>query len=237
MRDCGICWWGLGVDEAQGNWKQAVLSDFSQWLDGLPEAPPEAPEAPPAVDLHALVSAFAALRQEVRLQSRAQAKAVRGLEQAIEICEAAADLHPAQAEQVAELEARVRREVERRGAMPFLDVRDALVRGHAAAVKLAGRRGLSQRPPSGVDGVVKGYEMAIASFDRALSLLGIARVPTVGHAFDARTMTAVDVRTVDDVADEEVLSESRSGFVQAGEVLRPAEVVVNRGKGKGDDGR
>ncbi len=209
------------------DWKQAALFDFARWLENLPEEP-VVTETPQAVDLHALVSAFAALRQEVRLQSRLQDRAVRGLEQAVEVCEVVGALTDVQKEQIKELETRVEQEAERRCVMPFLDVRDALVRGHEAALKGAEKRGVWRRPPMGAAGVVQGYEMAIERFDRALAHLGVARVPTVGYVFDAHMMTAIDVRMVAGVADEEVLEESRSGFVQNGKVLRMAEVVVNR---------
>ena len=212
-----------------GDWKRRVLEDFTKWLDELPEGAVDgATGEAPAPDLHGLLSALVSLRQEVRLQSREQARATRGLEKAEEACEAAAELFRARSEDFPQLEARVRQEAERRWALAFLEVRDALVRGHGASCALAVPTGLFRRRPAGIDGVVQGYEMALDRFDRALSELGVTQVPTVGHRFDPRTMVALAVRNVEGAADEEVVEEAASGFARGEEVLRPAEVVVNR---------
>jgi molecular chaperone GrpE len=70
--------------------------------------------------------------------------------------------------------------------------------------------------------------MAIQRFDRVLSQAGVQVIPTVGRGFDAQTMRAVETRQVAGVADGVVMEEFLSGFVRGDEVLRPAEVVVNR---------
>jgi len=58
----------------------AVLADFRHWLETL-RAPDEAlPPAPPAADLFALVGSFAALRQEVNMQTRATRSAIEKVE-------------------------------------------------------------------------------------------------------------------------------------------------------------
>ena len=65
-------------------------------------------------------------------------------------------------------------------------------------------------------------------FDRLLSRFDVRRVQTVGQPFDARVMHAVEARRVDRVGDGEVVDELRSGFVRHDDVLRLADVVVNR---------
>ena len=215
----------LGCKEA--DWKQEVLADFKRWLEALPEEEPGEGPAPEC-DLHTLFSTLASLRQEVRLQNREQARATRGLEKAVNASEAAAALFERGAEGLEELEERVRQAAERRCLLPFLDVRDALERGRTAALRLAEPRGLFRRSPAGSAGVVQGYEMALERFDRVLSLVGVARVETVECPFDPRTMQSREVRSVEGVADEIVIEEFLSGFLRGDEVLRPAEVVVNR---------
>ena len=230
----GVTVWRRRGTEARADdgWKQQVLMDFEQWLEALPEGLHDAKEGDPtqACDLHTLFSAFASLRQEVRLQNREQAKAARGLERAAEAGEAAAALFRSRSEDLGGLEARIRATSEHRCVLPFLDVRDALVRGREAAARLAQRQGLLRRPPRGVEGIVQGYEMAIERFDRALSLLGVTRVPTVGRRFDPRMMVALEVRTAEDEEDEVVVVELLSGYCRGDEVLRLAQVVVNRRK-------
>ena len=70
--------------------------------------------------------------------------------------------------------------------------------------------------------------MAIERFDRALALAGVRIIETVGRGFDAESMRAVETRTVAQVADGMIVEEFLSGVIRGNEVLRLAEVVVNR---------
>ena len=217
------------MDELRHDWKQTVLEDFRQWLEELPEsARIEEEEGAAGCDLHDLFAEFAALRQEIRLQNREQAKAVRELEKAAEMYETSAHLLERRDEDLASFEERIRHAAERQCLLPILDVRDTLVRGRDAAARLLEKRGLFRRLPPGIEGVVEGYEIALRRFDRALAQLGVKIVQTVGHRFDARTMNAVATRQTEQTEDGVVLEEVLSGFGRGDEVLRTAEVVVNR---------
>jgi len=211
------------------DWKSLVLQDFQRWLENLPEDMIAYDDAGKAgCDWHTLLAEFTALRQEVRLQNREQAKVTRDLATVAEVGETTIELFRRHTEGLSSLEERSRQAAERRCLLLFLDVRDALERGHDAAARIAGSRGLFRRPPRGIEGVVRGYEMAIERFDRALAQAGVHLIETVGHIFDADRMRAVETRTVDSVADGMVVEELLTGFVRGDEVLRPAEVVVNR---------
>ena len=131
-------------------------------------------------------------------------------------------------ETLAAFEKRVSRTAEDRCLVETLEVRDALVRGQDAAVCLRDRRRLFARPPRGVGGVVEGYELAIRRLDRLLSRFDVRRVETVGQPFDGRVMHAVEARRVDRIGDGVVVEELRSGFVRHDDVLRLADVAVNR---------
>jgi molecular chaperone GrpE (heat shock protein) len=217
------------MDERSDEWKQEVMADFRQWLEDLSdEDPPEEEGTSAGGDRRDLFAEFAALRQEIRLQNREQAKAVRELEKAGEVYAAATDLLETRQEDLAGFEERIQRTSERGCLVPFLDVRDALVRGREAVDRLRQKRGLLRRVPPGVESVVEGYELAIRRFDRALSQFGVDLVQTVGARFDARTMNAVEARRIIEVEDGVVVEEFLSGFKRGDEVLRPAEVAVNR---------
>jgi len=211
------------------DWKSLVLQDFQHWLENLSEDVIAYEDAGGAgCDWHTLLAEFTALRQEVRLQNREQAKVVRDLAAMAEVGETTIELFRRHTEELSGLEERSRRAAERRCLLLFFDVRHALMRGRDAAVRVAASRGLFRRPPRGIEGVVQGYEMAIERFDRALAQAGVRIIETVGHIFDAEQMRAVETRTVDSVTDGVVVEELFSGFVRGDEVLRPAEVVVNR---------
>ena len=158
------------MSEPGGDWKQRALDDFRQWLDTVGEEPPAPAESDAGdCDLRDLFAEFAALRQEIRLQNREQARAGRELSAAAAHCETAARTAERGDETLAAFEKRVSRTAEDRCLAETLAVRDALVRGQAATVRLRDRRRLFARPPRGVASVVAGYELAIRRLDRLLS--------------------------------------------------------------------
>ena len=217
------------MSEPDGDWKQRALEDFRQWLDAVGDEPPERQEADAAdCDLRDLFAEFTALRQEIRLQNREQARAGRELAAAAERCDAAVRQAERGDETLAAFEQRVARTAEDRCLRETLEVRDALVRGRDAAVRLRDRPRLFSRRPRGAAGVVQGYELALSRFDRMLSRFDVRPVQTVGRPFDSRVMHAVEARRVDRTGDGVVVEELRSGFVRRDDVLRLADVAVNR---------
>ena len=217
------------MSEPGGDWKQRVIDDFRQWLDAAGEEPAEHGEPDAGdCDLRDLFAEFAALRQEIRLQNREQARAGRELAAAAERYDTATRRAERCDERLAAFEQRVSRTAEDRCLLETLEVRDALVRGRDAAVRLRDRPRLFTRPPRGAAGVVEGYELAISRFDRMLSRFDVRPVQTVGRPFDSRVMHAVEARRVDRIGAGMVVEELRSGFVRRDDVLRLADVAVNR---------
>ena len=145
------------MSEPGGDWKRQALEDFRRWLDAVGDEPPEPEEPDPAdCDLRDLFAEFSALRQEIRLQNREQARAGRELSAAAAHCETTARAAERGDETLAAFEKRVSRTAEDRCLVEPLEVCDALVRGQDAAVYLRDRRRLFARPPRGVGGVVEG---------------------------------------------------------------------------------
>ena len=217
------------MSEPGDEWKRRVLEDFGRWLDEVAEDSGEC-EAGEAREpgLHDLFAELAALRQEVRLQNREQSKAGRELAQAAARHDAAAEWMERHRNDLAAFEKRIAREAENRCLRSVLEVRDALARGLEAATALRDRPGLFRRPVRGVRGVVEGYEIALRRFDRMLSRFGVRRLRTEGQPFDARTMHAAEIRRVERVGSGMVVQELLSGYTRDGDVLRLADVAVNR---------
>ena len=227
-----------------GDWKQQALAEFGQWLAELTDAPPAANQEPDQDaaprDLRDLFAELTALRQEVRLQNREQSRAGRELANAAARYDAVNAVLEHRDQDLAAFENRVSRAAENRCLLPVLDLRDALVRGRDAAVRLrkagsTGRKGrrkgarkLLRRMQPGIAGVIEGYELAIRRCDRMLAQFGVHGVRAVGARFDARTMHAVDTRRVKRREEGVVVEEYVSGYVRDGAVLRLAEVAVNR---------
>ena len=221
------------MSEWRDDWKERALEDFREWLDDLPEPAEDEDKEDDTgksreIDLRDLFAEFAALRQEIRLQNREQARAGRELAKAAESYETASRLIRRREDDLAAFERRVATEAENRCLRSVLEVHDALVRGRDAAVALGERRGLLRRPVRGIAGVVEGYALALRRFDRMLARFRVRRLPTTGHPFDSRTMHAVEVRRIEQAGDGEVVEELLGGFTRDGDVLRLAEVAVNR---------
>lgn len=232
-------------------WKQKALTDFENWLEDLPDTRPAAADPDmDACDLYTLLSEFSALRQEIRMQNREQRRGIGTLEtlaeeiqknaravgemrddhrRAVETVDLLArELKTAADQMCRHIDEEIRREAEKRTVLPFLDIRDALVRGHRAARDVGNARGFFRKPPKEMDSVIEGYEMAVRRFDRALSAVGIQPVNAEGKPFDPATMRAVETCSRPDIAKNHVAAEPLCGFVRGDEVIRTAEVVVNQ---------
>lgn len=219
-------WAAAGPDRSDA-WKEKALDDFSAWLTTLPDARPGEAPGLEACDLYTLLTEFAALRQEIKLQNRQQRTALRDQAALVERYQSIGEQLEARIARLDQVHDALRRDIEVKAALPFLDVRDALVRGETAARAAARARGFWRRPPKGIDAVVEGYAMGLRRFDRSLNHLGVKPIATVNHPFDAACMRAVEKRFDADKKEGVVLEEILGGFMRNGEVLRTAEVVVN----------
>jgi len=223
-------------------WKQTALEDFRFWLEDLPDTRLSADGTEmDACDLYTLLSEFSALRKEIQFQNREQNKALDTLTSFIDAYRESKELFEERSEDLVGLEERIRKGSEKRTVLPFLDVRDSLVRGYKAAqdlakaaADLAKAKGIFKSVPKGTDeiidgvnGIVEGYEMAIRRFDRSLAMAEIHLLQAAGQPFDPRTMKAVGKRTDEETEKGIVLEELLSGFVRGSEVIRTAEVIVN----------
>ena len=215
------------------DWKEKLFEDFSAWLAALPEKPSTEkvttgePTTMDACDLFTLLSEFTALRQEIRIQNREQGKTLSTLTGFIEAYQETSNLFKDRTRALSELEENIRKSSEKRTVLPFLEVRDALVRGLGATTAMAATKSFFRPAPKGIESVVEGYEMAIRRMDRALTSVNVMAVETVGNRFDPKTMKALDKRRVSGMEKGWVVEEMLTGFVCGQQVLRTAEVVVS----------
>ena len=214
------------------DWKEKAFEDFTAWLSALPEKPVTEklttgdPATMDSCDLFTLLSEFTALRQEIRIQNREQDKTLSTLTGFIEAYQETSNLFKDRTRALSELEENIRKSSEKRTVLPFLEVRDALVRGLGASTAIAASKSFFRPAPRGIEGVVEGYEMALRRVDRALTSVNVMPVETVGKRFDPKTMKAVDKRSASGLENGMIVEELLTGFVRGQEVLRTAEVVV-----------
>lgn len=210
------------------DWKEKAFEDFAAWLAALPEMPATGdPATMESCDLFTLLSEFTALRQEIRIQNREQGKTLSTLNGFIEAYQETLDLFKDRTRGLSELEENILKTCEKRTVMPFLEVRDALLRGLRASTTIVASKSFFRPAPRGIEGVVEGYEMAVRRMDRALLSVNVISVETAGQRFDSKTMKAVDKRSGTGMEKGMVVEELLTGFVRGQEVLRTAEVAVS----------
>jgi len=213
---------------ALADWKQKALADFTDWLQALPDSPPAAETATAdSCDLYTLLSEFSALHQEIKLQNREQHRSIQTFADMSEAYQKSMQLFEKSVSGIDQLEARIRENAEQKALQPFLEVRDALIRGRGAARAAIEKKRWYRPGPHGLEAIAEGYDMAIRRFDRALSYANITPVPATGQPFDPKTMKAVGRRAEPDKAEGLVLEEQTGGFLKNDALLRTAEVIVN----------
>jgi molecular chaperone GrpE len=208
--------------------KERLLEQFRAYLDAEPE-PPDEPDQ--EVDLHTLLNELAVLKNEIRLESRQFKTAldqVRGV--ATELGEANARLGR-ELDQARDQTASVRRQAERQLLLELLDLRDRLEAGLAA---IAGyrpgwrTRWFGRAALRFLSGLRQGQDLTLQRLDQVLARHRVHAVETVGRSLDPLSMNAVATAFEPERQDGMVLAEQRRGFVREGEVLRYAEVIVNK---------
>ncbi|PIE70573.1 MAG: nucleotide exchange factor GrpE [Deltaproteobacteria bacterium] len=217
-----------GADMPMADWKQECLDDFTAWLSDITEPPDAAAGDLQACDLYTLLSAFAGLHQEIRLQNREQGKAIKALAQLMDDHTAAADLFRTRTRDLADLETRLRAGAEDQVVGLFFDVRDALVRGVAGADeknRACGGWFGKKKPEAG--NTKDGYRLALERMDRAFAACGVAPVKTDGEPFDAERMHAMHTEKVPGTEAGIVVRTVRGGFVKGHAVIRYADVIVS----------
>ena len=101
--------------------------------------------------------------------------------------------------------------------LKFLNIRDDYLRAVAVARQ-------SKTEPV----VIQGLEGILKNIDSLLSSEGVVEIETVGTPFDPNVHDAVAYSAKDDVEENTVTSELRTGFMLNGKVLRPSLVEISK---------
>jgi molecular chaperone GrpE len=220
--------------------REQLLARFAAYLDAVAEpAPTEAGDLDqptgsagleaPAPDLFTLLAETAALKNEVKIESRQVKGALDQFRDAFDLVrQAQARLEQTEAQRL-EAERHNQRAAERDLLLELLDLRDRLQAGCDQARRYSpgwlARRG---KADAFVAGMAEGMAMNLQRLDATLARRGVRPLRVLGQRFDPQTMHAAEAGQDPGQADGLVLAEVRRGFVQGERLLRPAEVVVNR---------
>jgi molecular chaperone GrpE len=217
--------------------KQALIDRFRGYLDMVEdgEEPPDDPGE--TADLFSVLVEMAALRSEVRTESRLVKEALEQFRGVFD------SLQASQATLQRELD-RARTETRDQGQSALrpllfdvIDLRDRLVAALtlSAAARPRWRDRLWRRDRSGVAAWQEGLRMTLRRLDQVLLDRRVVATQLAGLPFDPRLARAIGTAADSSVAEGTVIKEVRAGFLWDDQVLRTAEVIVSKGDaGKGD---
>ena len=218
--------------------KQALIDRFRGYLDMAQdgEEPPDDPGE--TADLFSVLVEVAALRSEVRTESRLVKEALEQFRSVFD------SLQASQATLQRELD-RTRTETRdqvlsalRPLLLDVIDLRDRLVAAltlSAAAARPRWRDRLWRRDRSGVAAWREGLRMTLRRLDQILVDRRVVATQLAGLPFDPRLARAIGTAADSAVSEGTVIEEVRAGFLWDDQVLRTAEVIVSKGDaGKGD---
>ncbi|TYT73986.1 nucleotide exchange factor GrpE [Desulfobotulus mexicanus] len=211
------------------DWKKSSLEDFETWLKDLPDTPPSEGAGMESCDLYTLLSEFSGLRQEIRMQNREQVRAIKTLQQFMDDHNDAAELFRSRTASLVELEVRIRDAAEQNAIRPFLDVRDALLRGleAAKAPQRKGFRFFRSSSSNAISAMQEGYTLTLQRLDAAFATAGIRAIETDGKDFDPRWMKAIHVEASENIPSGKVIRTLSSAYIRKDAVLRYADVIVS----------
>jgi len=217
--------------------KQALIDRFRGYLDMVEdgEEPPDDPGE--TADLFSVLVEMAALRSEVRTESRLVKEALeqfRGVFGSLQASQATLqrELDRARTETRDQAQSALRPLL-----LDVIDLRDRLVAALtlSAAARPRWRDRLWRRDRSGVAAWQEGLRMTLRRLDQVLLDRRVVATQLAGLPFDPRLARAIGTAADSSVAEGTVIKEVRAGFLWDDQVLRTAEVIVSKGDaGKGD---
>ena len=217
--------------------KQALIDRFRGYLDMVEdgEEPPDDPGE--TADLFSVLVEMAALRSEVRTESRLVKEALeqfRGVFDSLQASQATLqrELDRARTETRDQAQSALRPLL-----LDVIDLRDRLVAALtlSAAARPRWRDRLWRRDRSGVAAWQEGLRMTLRRLDQVLLDRRVVATQLAGLPLDPRLARAIGTAADSSVAEGTVIKEVRAGFLWDDQVLRTAEVIVSKGDaGKGD---
>jgi molecular chaperone GrpE len=217
--------------------KQALIDRFRGYLDVVEdgEEPPDDPGE--TADLFSVLVEMAALRSEVRTESRLVKDALeqfRGVFDSLQASQATLrrELDRARTETRDQAQSALRPLL-----LDVIDLRDRLVAALtlSAVARPRWHDRLWRRDQSGVAAWQEGLRMTLRRLDQVLLDRRVVATQLAGLPFDPRLARAIGTAADSSVAEGTVIKEVRAGFLWDDQVLRTAEVIVSKGNaGKGD---
>ncbi len=212
--------------------KAQLVARFSSYLDGVdPTGDTDdgsGAESSPDPDLFTLFGELAALKNEVKLESRQVKSALDQTRSWFDALQDANARLGEEQERRREQERAADRRTQKGLLLELLELRDRLQAGHDQASRFRPPRFGGRAAGGFVASMAEGMAMNLRRLDETLARRDVHALTTLGRTFDPRTMHAAELAKDPAQGPGVVVGELRKGFLHQEELLRPAEVVVNR---------
>lgn len=206
-----------------------LLASLQQYLEQTDFAHLNSIDQP---DLTTLFTDLAGLKSEVKAESRQFKATLDTLSEAVSSLKTD---NRSMAEELAGAAERLkqqRREAERAVLLEIVDIYDRLSEGYRILQNYRPVDSLfnhsKKQDVRFIESFAKGQEITLRRFEQLLQRRRVVAIDCVGKPFDARTMATLEVGRDPELDNGVVLEVLRSGFLFEGEVLRLAEVKVNK---------
>lgn len=214
--------------------KEQLLERFRAYLDELPDATLAEPgEENRQTDLYSLFSELAALKNEVRLESRQVKTAFDEFRAVFETLQASQIQLGGELERTRAALPEQRRTALKPLLLELVELYDRLAAGLRALQSyrptvLSRMFGLGQRERALLQAIAQGQDISLRRLEQMLNSQQVVTLPVLGQPLNPHTMRAAEVEQRNDVDNGIVTEELRAGYLWQGELLRLAEVKVNR---------
>lgn len=182
------------------------------------------------VDLYSLLAEMAALKNEIRLESRQFKSMLEEMRNFGDALRAQNERLNRDLDLAREQVTASKQKAERGLLLDMLDLRDRLQAGVDAGT--AHRPSFFARLVPGetrfADSLGQSLALTLQRVDDALAGYRVRPLDVAGQPLDPHLMRAVGVEAVGGMPDGVVLREARRGFFHGSELLRAAEVIVNK---------
>jgi molecular chaperone GrpE len=210
--------------------KETLLDQFRDYLDSLDEVPQTVDAEGPETDLFTVFVELAAMRNEMRTESRLLKEALdefRGVFGTLQSGHATLEQELKRAHADSRERARA---LLRPLLVELLDLRDRLAAGLQPAAERSVRwldRWRTRRPDQ-PESWREGLGITLRRLDRILADRRVVRIETIGRRFDPRVERVVGTSKDVSIGAGVVVEEVSAGFLWDDELLRAAEVIVNK---------
>ncbi|MGH8476477.1 MAG: nucleotide exchange factor GrpE [Methylococcales bacterium] len=211
--------------------KQQLLSEFYEYIDTDGSAGNEARDPDRTVDLYSLLQEFIALKTEVKIEARQFKSALAQFQSTLDQLSAEKSSLSDLLEQQKAAAQKEKDSALRALLLQLLDLRDRIFEGLKVAESVRFKAFTfcrRKRERAVIEGLRTGQSLTLKRLDQLLASYQVLPIEVLDKAFDPMTMRASELEHRSDVESGRITGELRKGYFWRDQVLRIAEVMVNK---------